>query len=126
MPELKEIEVTNRDEVYRLFQCNGSWCQSSHSGSVSAELAEILAVDFDDAEGISKLNPDWRWENQERLQAACSSFDLNCRHRLVTGCTGLALLAEGVPGLASLVQVEKSPGVIFPSNLPIQSSYKLV
>ena len=29
------------------------------------ELAEILAVDFDDAEGIPRLKLDWRWEEQE-------------------------------------------------------------
>jgi hypothetical protein len=40
-----------------------------------AELAEVLAVDFDDAEGIPKLNPDWRWEDQEQaLLIACSSL----------------------------------------------------
>jgi hypothetical protein len=40
-----------------------------------AELAEVLAVDFDDAEGIPKLNADWRWEDQEQaLLIACSSL----------------------------------------------------
>ena len=39
------------------------------------ELAEVLAVDFDDAEGIPKLNADWRWEDQEQaLLIACSSL----------------------------------------------------
>jgi ankyrin repeat protein len=39
------------------------------------ELAEVLAVDFDDAEGIPRLNPDWRWEDQElALLLACSSL----------------------------------------------------
>jgi hypothetical protein len=27
------------------------------------ELAEVLAVDFNDAEGIPKLKPGWRWED---------------------------------------------------------------
>jgi hypothetical protein len=39
------------------------------------ELAEVLAVDFDDAEGIPKLNPNWRWEDQEQaLFTSCSSL----------------------------------------------------
>jgi Ankyrin repeats (3 copies) len=68
---LKEIDETNRDEVYRLMQC----LVVSIRPLIVEELAEILAVDFDDAEGIPKLNPDWRWEDQERgLQAACSSL----------------------------------------------------
>src|SRR6266699_3514350 len=39
------------------------------------ELAEVLAVDFDDADGIPRLKPDWRWEEQElALLSACSSL----------------------------------------------------
>ena len=39
------------------------------------ELAEVLAIDFDDAEEIPKLNPSWRWEDQERaLLTSCSSL----------------------------------------------------
>jgi ankyrin repeat protein len=39
------------------------------------ELAEVLAVDFDDVEGIPKLNPDWRWEDEEQaLLTSCSSL----------------------------------------------------
>jgi len=39
------------------------------------ELAEVLAVDFDDAEGMPKLNPNWRWEDQEQaLLSSCSSL----------------------------------------------------
>jgi hypothetical protein len=39
------------------------------------ELAEVLAIDFNDAEGIPKLNPSWRWEDQERaLLTSCSSL----------------------------------------------------
>ena len=36
------------------------------------ELAEVLAVDFDDAEGIPNLKPDWRWEDEE--QAILTSY----------------------------------------------------
>jgi hypothetical protein len=40
-----------------------------------AELAEVLAVDFNDAEEIPRLNTDWRWEDQEEaLLIACSSL----------------------------------------------------
>jgi hypothetical protein len=39
------------------------------------ELAEVLAVDFEDAEGIPRLNPSWRWEDQEQaLFTSCSSL----------------------------------------------------
>ena len=35
----------------------------------------MLAVDFDDAEGIPKLKPGWRWEDQEQaLLTSCSSL----------------------------------------------------
>ena len=38
------------------------------------ELAEVLAFDFN-AEGMPKLNPDWRWEDQEEaVMSACSSL----------------------------------------------------
>jgi hypothetical protein len=38
------------------------------------ELAEVLAFDFD-ADGIPKLNLDWRWEEQEEaIMSACSSL----------------------------------------------------
>jgi hypothetical protein len=39
------------------------------------ELAEVLAVDFEDAEGIPKLIPSWRWADQEQaLLTSCSSL----------------------------------------------------
>ena len=37
------------------------------------ELAEVLAIDFNDAEGIPKLNASWRWEDEEQaLLTSCS------------------------------------------------------
>ena len=40
-----------------------------------AELAEVLAVDLDDSEGIPRLNTDWRREDQEQaLLIQCSSL----------------------------------------------------
>jgi len=40
------------------------------------ELAETLAFDFNmEGLGIPKLNPDWRWEDQEEaVMSACSSL----------------------------------------------------
>jgi ankyrin repeat protein len=39
------------------------------------ELAEVLAVGFGDEEGLPKLNPHWRWEDQEQaLLSSCSSL----------------------------------------------------
>jgi ankyrin repeat protein len=39
------------------------------------ELAELIAFDFDDAEGLPKLNASWRWEDQEQaLLSSCSSL----------------------------------------------------
>jgi hypothetical protein len=39
------------------------------------EFAEVLAVDFGDAEGIPKLNPSWRWEDHEHaILTSCSSL----------------------------------------------------
>jgi hypothetical protein len=68
---LREIDEANQRDVYRLLQC---LVVSIRPLGVE-ELAEVLAVDFDGAGGIPKLNPDWRWEDQEEaLQAACSSL----------------------------------------------------
>ena len=39
------------------------------------ELAEVLAVDFDDAEGIPRLKPNWRSRDEERaILTSCSSL----------------------------------------------------
>ena len=39
------------------------------------ELAEVLAIDFDDKGGVPKLNTHWRWEDQEQaLLSSCSSL----------------------------------------------------
>ena len=44
------------------------------------ELAEVLAVDFDDAEGIPKLKTNWRWEDEEQA--------------LLTSCSGLITIVD--------------------------------
>jgi ankyrin repeat protein len=68
---LMRIKRSNRDHARRLLQCLVVAIRPLRV----EELAEVLAVDFDDAEGIPKLNPGWRWEDQERaLLAACSSL----------------------------------------------------
>ncbi|KAH9981774.1 hypothetical protein BJV77DRAFT_354177 [Russula vinacea] len=59
---LREIKKPNRDHAQRLLQCLVVAIRPLHV----EELAEVLAVDFDDAEGIPKLNPNWRWEDQEQ------------------------------------------------------------
>jgi ankyrin repeat protein len=68
---LKGIKEANRDHVRRLLQC----LVVAMRPLLVEELAEVLAVDFDDAEGIPRLNPDWRSEGQEQaLLTACSSL----------------------------------------------------
>jgi ankyrin repeat protein len=68
---LKEIKKPNRDLARRVLQC---LVVATRPLRV-AELAEVLAVDFDDAEGIPRPNSDWRWEDQEQaLLIACSSL----------------------------------------------------
>ena len=68
---LKEINKPNRDHARRLLQ---SLIVAIRPLQVE-ELAEVLAVDFDDDEGIPKLNPNWRWEDEEQaLLMSCSSL----------------------------------------------------
>ena len=68
---VKGIKKPNRDHALRLLQCLVVAIRPLHV----EELAEVLAVDFDDAEGIPKLKPSWRWEDHEQaLLSSCSSF----------------------------------------------------
>jgi hypothetical protein len=68
---LKEIKKPNRDHARRLLQCLVVAIRPLRVN----ELAEVLAVDFDNADGIPKLNPKWRWEDEEQaLLASCSSL----------------------------------------------------
>jgi ankyrin repeat protein len=68
---LKGIKKSNRDHARRLLQC---LVVAIRPLGVE-ELSEVLAIDFDDVEGIPRLNPDWRWEDQEQaLLGACSSL----------------------------------------------------
>ena len=68
---LKEIKKPNKHLAQRVLQCLVVAARPLRVG----ELAEVLAVDFDDAEDIPRLNPGWRWEDQEQaLLIACSSL----------------------------------------------------
>ena len=68
---LKEIKKPNRDHARRLLQCLVVAIRPLRV----EELAEVLAVDFDDVEGVPKLNPNWRWEDEEQaLLTSCSSL----------------------------------------------------
>ena len=68
---LKEIKKPNRGLAQRVLQCLMVAVRPLRVG----ELAEVLAVDLGDSEGIPRLNGDWRWEDQEQaLLIACSSL----------------------------------------------------
>ena len=68
---LREIKKTNRDHARRVLQCLVAAIRPLRV----EELAEVLAIDFDDAEGVPKLKPNWRWEDKEQaLLASCSSL----------------------------------------------------
>jgi hypothetical protein len=68
---LEEIKKPNRGLAQRVLHC----LVVADRPLRVAELGEVLAVDFDDSEGIPRLNADWRWEDQEQtLLIACSSL----------------------------------------------------
>ena len=67
---LREIRKPNQGHAHRMLQCLVAAVRPLRV----KELAEVLAVDFV-AEGIPKLNVDWRWEDQEEaVMLACSSM----------------------------------------------------
>ena len=68
---LREIKKPNRDLAHRLLQCLVVAIRPLQV----EELAEVLAVDFDNGEGTATLNPSWRWEDHEQaLLSSCSSL----------------------------------------------------
>ena len=68
---LREIKKPNRDHARHLLQCLVVAIRPLRV----EELAEVLAVDFDDEEGIPKLKPDRRWEDEEQgIMTSCSSL----------------------------------------------------
>jgi len=70
---LKEIKRPNRGHAQCLVQCLIVAVWPLHID----ELAEVLAVGFNDEEGVLKLKPDWYWEDKEQvLLSSCSSLIL--------------------------------------------------
>ena len=68
---LKEIKKPNRVHAIRLLQCLVVAIRPLRV----EELAEVLAVDFGDEERMPKLNPNWRWGDEEQaLLSSCSSL----------------------------------------------------
>ena len=68
---LREIKKPNMGHALRLLQC----LVVANRPLFVWELAEVLAVDFDNPDGIPKLNTSWRWEDQEQaLLSSCSSL----------------------------------------------------
>ena len=68
---LKEIKKSNRSHAQRVLQCLVAATRPLRV----VELSEVLAVDFDDVEGIPRLKSDWWWEEQElALLSTCSSL----------------------------------------------------
>ncbi|KAH9035906.1 hypothetical protein EDB85DRAFT_821210 [Lactarius pseudohatsudake] len=69
---MMEIKKANQVHAYRMLQC---LTVAVRPLSV-AELAEVLAFDFDVAkDGIPELNLDWRWEDHEQaVLSTCSSL----------------------------------------------------
>jgi Ankyrin repeats (3 copies) len=83
---LKEIKKPNRDHARRLLSC----LVVAFRPLRVEELAEVFAVDFDDEEGIPRLNPNWRWEDQEQA--------------LLTSCSSLIAIVKSGASLARVVQ----------------------
>ncbi|KAH9069637.1 hypothetical protein EDB83DRAFT_2191136, partial [Lactarius deliciosus] len=69
---LREIGKVNPNQAYRLLQCLTVATRPLYVD----ELAEVLALDFDGAEGgIPALNSDWRWDDVEQgVLSTCSSL----------------------------------------------------
>jgi ankyrin repeat protein len=86
---MMEIKKSNQVHAYRMLQC----LTAANRPLYVAELAEILAFDFDVANGgIPKLNSDWRWgDHEQAVLSTCSS--------LITVVPG-----RGSPILAPIVQ----------------------
>ena len=67
---LREIKKHNQGHAHRLLQCLVVAVRPLRV----EELAEVVAFDFN-TEGMPKLNPGWRWEDQEEaVMSACSSL----------------------------------------------------
>ena len=69
---LREIRKPNQGHAHRLLQCLAVAVRPLKV----KELAEVLAFDFNTVTGgMPKLDPGWRWEDQEEaVMSACSSL----------------------------------------------------
>ena len=67
---LQEIPKANRVHAYRLLQCLAVAARPLRVD----ELGEVLAVDFNAAGGIPKLNEDWRSKDQEHAHKSVIFF----------------------------------------------------
>ncbi len=66
---LREIQKSNRDHARRLLHCLVVAVRPLQV----QELADVLAIDFE--EDITRLNPNWRWEDEEQaVLSTCSSL----------------------------------------------------
>ena len=67
---LRDIRKPNQGHAHRLLQCLVAAVRPLRV----EELVEVLAFDFNTG-GMPKLNPSWRWEDQEEaVMSACSSL----------------------------------------------------
>src|SRR5712672_1576632 len=74
---LREIKKANQGIAHRLLQCLVAAVRPLRV----EELAEVLAFDFT-TKSIPKLNPSWRWEDQEEaVMSACSSLVIVVKDR---------------------------------------------
>ena len=69
---MMEIKRANQAHAYRMLQC----LTVAVRPLTVAELAELLAFDFEEAHGgIPQLNSDWRWKDHEQaVLSTCSSL----------------------------------------------------
>ena len=69
---MMEIKRANQSHTYRMLQCLTVAIRPLYV----AELAELLAFDFEKAKGgIPKLNSDWRWgDHEQAVLSTCSSL----------------------------------------------------
>jgi hypothetical protein len=69
---MSDIKRTNQAHAYRMLQC----LTVAIRPLTDAELADLLAFEFDVAEGeIPRLNSNWRWEDHEQaVLSTCSSL----------------------------------------------------
>ena len=107
---LNEIKKSTRVYALRLLQCLAVAIRPLRV----EELAEVLAVDFGGEEGIPKLNPNWRWEDEEQaLLASCSSLIVIVESDVksdVVGFVGLDVPSYN-PGIEFYPRIQSHPRI---------------